>query len=162
MLQTFKANLKGNQLEWLDDQPVSINDKPRTVYVIVVEEPSENKSMNKTTLAALKEIENGGGLVFENIEELFKDLSDEKYSTTQFKKDYKRSNKSGKNRGELQKVIYQLAAGKPLDPVYYDHTLLGNYKDCRECHLEPDWLLIYKTEESELALVRTGSHSELF
>jgi len=56
--------------------------------------------MNKTTLAALKEIENGGGLVFENIEELFKDLSDEKYSTTQFKKDYKRSNKSGKNINE--------------------------------------------------------------
>ncbi len=82
--------------------------------------------------------------------------------STQFKKDYKRSKKSGNNMAELQKVIYQLAAGKPLDPVYYDHALLGNYKSCRECHLETDWLLIYKTEESELALVRTGSHSELF
>jgi mannitol-specific phosphotransferase system IIBC component len=74
MLQTFKANLKGNQLEWLDEQPVSINDKPKTVYVVVVEEPLENQSMNKTTLAALQEIDNGGGQVFENIEELFKDL----------------------------------------------------------------------------------------
>jgi mRNA interferase YafQ len=82
--------------------------------------------------------------------------------STQFKKDYKRAKKAGKNLPELQKVIYQLAAGKPLDPSYSDHALLGNYRGCRECHLEPDWLLIYKTTEIELALVRTGSHSELF
>jgi mRNA interferase YafQ len=81
--------------------------------------------------------------------------------STQFKKDYKRAKKSGKNLAELQKVIYQLATGKPLDPSYNDHALLGNYRGCRECHLEPDWLLIYKTKETELALVRTGSHSEL-
>ena len=63
-------------MEWLDDQPVSINDQSRTVYVVVLEEPLENRSINQTTLAALKEIENGGGQVFENIEELFKDLDE--------------------------------------------------------------------------------------
>ena len=52
--------------------------------------------------------------------------------STQFKKDYKRARKSGKNLAELQKVIYQLAAGKPLDPSYNDHALLGNYRGCRE------------------------------
>ncbi|KHD04763.1 hypothetical protein PN36_01385 [Candidatus Thiomargarita nelsonii] len=82
--------------------------------------------------------------------------------STQFKKDYKGAKKSGKNLAELQKVIYQLAAGKQLEPSYNDHPLLGNYRGCRECHIEPDWLLIYKTKETELALVRTGSHSELF
>ena len=82
--------------------------------------------------------------------------------STQFKKDYKRSKKSGNNMAELQKIIYQLAAGKSLDPVYHDHALRGNYKGCRECHLKPDWLLIYRAKESDLALVRTGSHSELF
>jgi mRNA interferase YafQ len=70
--------------------------------------------------------------------------------------------KSGKNLAELQKVTYQLAIGEPLEPFYSDHPLLGSYRGCRECHLEPNWLLIYKTEETELALVRTGSHSELF
>lgn len=82
--------------------------------------------------------------------------------STQFKKDYKRAKKAGKDLAELQKVIYQLATGKSLDPSYNDHALHGNYRGCRECHLEPDWLLIYKTTETELALVRTGSHSELF
>jgi len=60
MLQTFKANLKGNQLEWLDDQPISMFDKPRSVYVVLLEEQSEqakDSQSNETTLAALKEIE---------------------------------------------------------------------------------------------------------
>jgi len=82
--------------------------------------------------------------------------------STQFKKDYKRAQKAGKNFAELQKVIYQLAASEALDPIYRDHALLGNYQGCRECHIEPNWLLIYKSSETELALVRTGSHSELF
>ncbi|WP_069470954.1 hypothetical protein [Candidatus Marithrix sp. Canyon 246] len=79
MLQTFKANLKGNQLEWLDDQPISMFDKPRSVYVVLLEEqsePAKDSQSNETTLAALKEIETGGGKVFENVEELFKDLDD--------------------------------------------------------------------------------------
>lgn len=83
MLQTFKANLKGNQLEWLDDQPISMFDKPRQVYVVLLEESQVDQSeqakdsqCNEKTLAALKEIETGGGKVFENVEELFKDLDD--------------------------------------------------------------------------------------
>jgi len=80
MLQTFKANLKGNQLEWLDDQPMYMLDKPRAVYVVLLEEsapqPQEISQFNETTLAALEEIETGGGKVFESVEKLFKDLDE--------------------------------------------------------------------------------------
>ena len=83
MLQAFKANLKGNQLEWLDEKPISNVDKPKSVYVIFLEEseidklqPAEDYQLNETTLAALKEIETKGGKVFKNVEELFKDLDD--------------------------------------------------------------------------------------
>jgi hypothetical protein len=83
MLQTFKANLKGNQLEWLDDQPISMFEKPRSVYVVLLEEsqadqsePAKDSQFNKKTLAALKELEHEGGELFENVEELFKDLND--------------------------------------------------------------------------------------
>jgi mRNA interferase YafQ len=82
--------------------------------------------------------------------------------STQFKKDYKRSKKSGKNLDKLQNVIYQLQNNQILNPTYNDHALIGNYQDCRECHLEPNWLLIYKIANIELLLVRVGSHSELF
>ena len=83
MLQAFKANLKGNHLEWLDDQPISNFDKAKSVYVIFLEEsqveklqPAEKSQLNETTLAALTEIETSGGKVFETVEELFKDLDD--------------------------------------------------------------------------------------
>jgi mRNA interferase YafQ len=82
--------------------------------------------------------------------------------STQFKKDYKRVKKSGKNLAELKQVINKLADDNNLEPKYHDHVLIGNYAGCRECHLEPDWLLIYRTSSTELSLVRTGSHSELF
>ena len=82
--------------------------------------------------------------------------------STQFKKDYKRVKKSGKDLEKLQQVIYQLVNDESLDPKYYDHVLVGNYVNCRECHIEPDWLLIYKNPTDELVLVRTGPHSELF
>ena len=82
--------------------------------------------------------------------------------STQFKKDYKRVNKSGKNVAELRQVINKLAIDEALEPKYYDYALVGNYSGCRECHIEPDWLLIYKNSDTELALIRTGSHSELF
>jgi hypothetical protein len=74
MLQTFKANLKGNKLEWLDEQPTFINEQSKQVYVVVLEEPLDNKAINKTTVTALQEIENGGGQVFSSVDELFKDL----------------------------------------------------------------------------------------
>ena len=84
--------------------------------------------------------------------------------TTQFKKDIKLAKKQGKDTDKIFEVVEKLANDEVLDAKYKDHCLTGDYKDCRECHVEPDWLLIYKKYESELILmlIRTGSHSELF
>lgn len=64
--------------------------------------------------------------------------------TSQFKRDLKLAQKQHKDISDLMAVIEQLANGKTLDPKYHDHDLSGNYKGCRECHIEPDWLLIYE------------------
>lgn len=84
--------------------------------------------------------------------------------TTQFKKDFKLAEKQGLDIGKLQKVVSILANGDELPKVYMDHALRGKYGGYRECHIEPDWLLIYKITEQTLvlSLVRTGSHSKLF
>ena len=84
--------------------------------------------------------------------------------TAQFKKDWKRAKKQGKNMEKLLAVIEQLANGEPLEEKYRDHDLSGNYKGCRECHVEPDWLLIYEINHGVLVLMlyRVRSHSELF
>ena len=84
--------------------------------------------------------------------------------TTQFKKDIKLAKKQGKDTDKIFEVAEKLANDEVLEAKYKDHCLTGDYKDCRECHIEPDWLLIYKKYESELILmlIRTGSHSELF
>lgn len=82
--------------------------------------------------------------------------------TSQFKKDYKKSVKKGLNIKSLITVITKLAAGEKLPPKFKDHNLLGKYNKCRECHIDPDWLLIYQITETELTLIRTGTHSELF
>ncbi len=79
-----------------------------------------------------------------------------------FKKDLKKLKSSNRNEDELLDVIDVLASEEPLDEHYRDHALTGNYIDHRECHIRPDWLLIYKLEGDDLILVRTGSHSELF
>ena len=84
--------------------------------------------------------------------------------TTQFKKDIKLAKKQGKDTDKIFEVVEKLANDEVLEAKYKDHCLTGDYKDCRECHIEPDWLLIYKKYESELILmlIRTGSHSDLF
>ncbi len=84
--------------------------------------------------------------------------------TSQFKKDLKKAKKQGKDLSKLFEVVDILARGDALDPKYKDHRLIGNYKDARECHLEPDWLLVYRLIEPILilSLTRTGSHSEIF
>lgn len=84
--------------------------------------------------------------------------------TTQFKKDIKKCKKQGKDLDKLFAVIEILAKGENLDLKYKDHCLSGNYKSCRECHIEPDWLFIYEIIDDVLVLVcnRSGSHSELF
>ena len=82
--------------------------------------------------------------------------------TSQFKRDVKKAKKRGKDIDRLKKVIVLLVQGRTLPAKYKDHQLKGVYKDCRECHVEPDWLLIYRIEANVLQLVRTGSHSDLF
>lgn len=84
--------------------------------------------------------------------------------TSQFKKDLKLAKKQGKSTDELFTVIDKLANGEVLEAKYRDHGLGGNYKGCRECHIEPDWLLIYEIDDDILVLMvyRIGSHSELF
>lgn len=84
--------------------------------------------------------------------------------TTQFKRDLKKAQKQNKNLDLLNKVLQQLADGIPLPEKNRDHALTENYAGCRECHIQPDWLLIYEIAEDTLFLylTRTGSHSELF
>ncbi len=82
--------------------------------------------------------------------------------TTQFKKDYKRIKKQNKDLSKLKNVIEKIASGQSLEPRYKDHQLIGNWKAHRDCHIEPDWLLIYRISSDDLYLERTGSHSELF
>lgn len=85
------------------------------------------------------------------------------FLTTQFKKDYKKLKKL-KNTDRLLEVVNMLRNGKELPAKYRDHILSGYYKGMRECHIAPDWLLIYRIDKQKLVLVlsRTGSHSELF
>ena len=84
--------------------------------------------------------------------------------TSQFKKDLKLAKKQNKDLGKLFEVIDILANGETLDAKYKDHSLTGNYRGTRECHVEPDWLLIYEIRGDVLVLMhyRLGSHSELF
>ena len=81
-----------------------------------------------------------------------------------FKRDYKRIVKRGYDTRLLEQVIELLAEQKPLPEKFRDHDLTGNYKGCRECHVQPDWLLVYEVNNDELILylIRTGSHSDLF
>jgi len=84
--------------------------------------------------------------------------------TTQFKKDCKRMKKRGKDLADLRAVIEMLQAGTPLPAKYYDHELVGKLAKFRECHIQPDWLLIYLVLKDRLVLtlMRTGSHGDLF
>lgn len=84
--------------------------------------------------------------------------------TSRFKKDFKRAKKQNKNVEKLFEVIEKIANGEKLEAKWKDHALSGNYAGTRECHIEPDWLLIYEVFEDTLvlSLLRTGSHSDLF
>ena len=82
--------------------------------------------------------------------------------TGQFTRDFKKVLKRGKARAKIEDIVDSIADRKPLPLRCNDHPLTGNYVDHRECHIEPDWLLIYRIEETELILVRTGGHSDLF
>ena len=86
--------------------------------------------------------------------------------TTAFKKELKSIKKRNKDLAKLTEIINKLANDEELEAKYRDHALANNlrFKDCRECHIEPDWLLVYKKNTNELILflIETGSHSDLF
>jgi len=82
--------------------------------------------------------------------------------TSQFKRDFKRMVKRGKNVDCLKEVVDLLCEEKELPAKYQDHRLSGLWHRHRECHIEPDWLLIYLCKPNEIILERTGSHSDLF
>ena len=81
---------------------------------------------------------------------------------TQYRRDLKRCEKRGKPMEKMRQVILLLLSAEPLPARYRDHTLSGDWIGHRECHVDPDWLLIYKVDTESLYLVRTGSHSDLF
>ena len=85
-------------------------------------------------------------------------------TTAQFRRDYKLAKKRGLDLGLLETVIDTLLAERPLDKRYKDHPLSGLYAGFRECHIQPDWLLIYAVDRGQLVLTasRTGTHSDLF
>ena len=82
--------------------------------------------------------------------------------TRQFEKDVKRLRKRRKNLEKLKIVLRTLIAREPLDPIHREHKLVGSYQGRRECHIESDWLLIYKIEGDTIIFERSGSHSDLF
>jgi len=84
--------------------------------------------------------------------------------TRQFERDLKRLRRSGHNFEELKAVIVKILAGERLAPKFKDHKLIGAWKGRRECHIRPDWLLIYKINPARNLVIfeRTGSHNDLF
>ena len=82
--------------------------------------------------------------------------------TSQFKKDYKHAIKRGWNVEKMIFVVEVLSTEGSLSPKFRDHELLGTVKNVRECHIAPDWLLIYRISDGCLELIRTGTHSDLF
>ena len=82
--------------------------------------------------------------------------------TSQFKKDFKKVQKQNKDINKLRSIIETLASSQHLEEKFLDHPLSGEWKKYRECHISPDWLLIYKIDDEYLVLARTGSHADLF
>ncbi len=82
--------------------------------------------------------------------------------TIQFERDLRLMQRRGKDTGKLKTILTALINEEPLPERQRDHPLAGNYKGRRECHVEPDWLLIYKLVNNEIIFERTGSHGDLF
>ena len=82
--------------------------------------------------------------------------------TKQFEKDLKKIKKRNKDTSKLKSVVIKLLTQKPLSSKFRNHKLVGSYVGRWECHIEPDWLLIYKIEKDVIVFERTGSHSDLF
>jgi mRNA interferase YafQ len=84
------------------------------------------------------------------------------FQTSQFKKDFKRAKKRGKDTDKLKDVIRSIVGGLPLEERFTDHALGGKWSGSRDCHIEPDWILIYRVDDNSPYLERKGSHSDLF
>jgi mRNA interferase YafQ len=84
------------------------------------------------------------------------------YRTSRFKKDVKKVTKRGKDFNKFKEIIHKLANDIKLEEKHRDHKLIGDYENMRECHIEPEWLLIYQLTENDLTLIRTGTHADLF
>ena len=84
------------------------------------------------------------------------------FQTSQFKKDFKRIKKRGKDLSKLKEVVNAIANSETLEGRHRDHALSGNWTGSSDCHIEPDWILIYRVDGDYLFLERTGSHSDLF
>jgi len=82
--------------------------------------------------------------------------------TRQFERDLRLALRRGKNVEKFKIIARTLLAGQPLDPIHRDHRLVGNYIGRRDCHIESDWLLIYKADGNRLIFERMGTHSDLF
>ena len=84
--------------------------------------------------------------------------------SNQFRRDLKLAKKRGLNINKLQEVVNKIATGQRLDDKNHDHNLGGEFQGFRECHIEPDWLLIYRVDKGDLVLflLRTGTHADLF
>lgn len=82
--------------------------------------------------------------------------------TNRFKRDFKKLKGKNKDIEKIKTVINLLFKRKFLEDKYRDHKLSGKYNQCRDCHIEPDWILIYKISSDELTLYRTGTHADLF
>ena len=82
--------------------------------------------------------------------------------TSQFKKDVKKAKKRGKDLGKLESILDKLTSSEALEPKNKTHRLSGDWKPCWECHIEPEWLLIWDENETSVTLIRTGTHSDLF
>lgn len=82
--------------------------------------------------------------------------------SSQFKKDFKKVKSRGKDISQLETVINKLLNKEQMESKYRDHKLSGRWKNFRDCHIEPDWILIYQLADDALILERTGSHSDLF
>lgn len=84
--------------------------------------------------------------------------------TSQFKKDVKRAGRRGRDMAKLKAALELLIAGGPLPPEFKDHPLRGNFAGSRDCHIEPDWVLIYTLtdQDAHVRFERTGTHSDLF
>lgn len=82
--------------------------------------------------------------------------------SSRFKRDFKQAGKRGKDIAKLRNVLQLLLNEEYLPGIYRDHPLYGNWKGCRDLHLEPDWLLLNRVKDGELQFARTGSHADLF